>query len=67
MKKKVRVIKRYHDMQLKKIMKKDEEFEVDEERAKYLVRQGMVKILEAQETAKKAEKKEEKVSDKKEM
>lgn len=50
---KVRVIKRYNDMVLKKIQEKGTEFEVSEARAKHLVKQKMVQIVEE----KKAEKK----------
>lgn len=42
---KVKAIKRYHDMTLKKIIEKDTEFEVSKARADYLVKQGMVEIL----------------------
>lgn len=43
---KVRVIKKYHDLALKKIQVKGTEFETSEQRAKYLVDQGMVEIVE---------------------
>lgn len=44
---KVKVIKEYNDMQLKKVQDKiGTEFEVDKERAEYLVNQGMVEIVD---------------------
>lgn len=49
---KVKVIKRYNDMVLKKIHEKDTVFETNEKRAQYLVKQGMVEIIE--ETGNKA-------------
>ena len=53
--KKVKAIKRYSDVVLKKIVEKDHEFEVSDDRAKHLVEQGMVTILgdakEKKETA----------------
>lgn len=53
---KVKVIKRYNDMVLKKIQEKDTIFETDEKRAQHLVKQGMAKVIE--ETGRKvAEKK----------
>lgn len=42
---KVRVIKRYNDLVLKKIQEKGVEFEVSEARAKHLVEQKMVEIV----------------------
>lgn len=39
---KVKVIKRYNDLVLKKIQKVDTIFEVTDERGKYLIGQGMV-------------------------
>ena len=38
--KKVKAIKRYSDVVLKKIVEKDHEFEVSDDRAKHLVEQG---------------------------
>ena len=43
---KVRVIRRYNDLTLKKIKEKGEEFEVSEQRAQHLVKQKMVEIVE---------------------
>lgn len=43
---KVKVIKRYNDVVLKKIQEKGTTFKVSEERAKHLVKQGMVEIIE---------------------
>lgn len=42
---KVRVIKKYHDLALKKIQTVGTEFDTSEQRAKYLVSQGMVEII----------------------
>ena len=42
---KVKAIRRYSDILLKKIVEKDTVFEVEEERGKHLKRQGMVEIL----------------------
>lgn len=52
---KVKVIKRYNDVVLKKIQKEGTVLEVDEKRAKHLVKQGMVVIVDEtkKETAEK--------------
>lgn len=53
----VKAIKKYHDLQQKKVIepgKQGDTFEASKERADYLVKQGMVKIIE---TAGKTEKK----------
>lgn len=42
---KVKVIKRYNDVVLKKIQEKETVFEVSEARAQHLVKQGMVEIV----------------------
>ena len=42
----VKVIKRYNDLVLKKIQEKDTVFETTEKRAQYLVKQGMVVIAD---------------------
>lgn len=42
----VRVIKKYNDLVLKKIQTVGTEFETSEQRARYLVSQGMVEIVE---------------------
>ena len=47
---KVKVIKRYNDLILKKIQEKDTVFDVTESRGKYLIEQGMV--IEIKESAK---------------
>ncbi len=52
---KVKVIKRYSDIVLQKIMEEDTEFETDERRAQHLAEQGMVKIIKASSTDKKTE------------
>lgn len=39
---KVRAIKKYSDIVLKKVVEKGAEFDVAEDRAKYLIGQGMV-------------------------
>lgn len=46
---KVRAVKKYNDLMLKKVVAKETEFDVPEDRAKYLVSQGMVEILEESE------------------
>lgn len=43
---KVKAVKRYSDIILKRVVEKDEELEVAEDRGKHLVGQGMVQILE---------------------
>lgn len=45
---KVKVVKRYHDMVLNKIHKKDYVFETDEKRAEHLVKEGVAEILKDQ-------------------
>ena len=51
--KRVKAIKRYSDVILKKTVEKDHEFEVNDDRANHLVKQGMVIILgEVKETKK---------------
>ena len=55
---KVKVIKRYNDLVLKKIQEKNTVFETNEKRAQCLVKQGMVEIIE--ETGNKAAEKGEK-------
>ena len=57
---KVRALKRFNDVAAKKgvknvIRKKDDEFEVDEKRAAYLVEQKMVEVIKTT-SDKKAEK-----------
>ncbi len=43
--KKVKVIQKYSDIVLKKIMKEGTVFEVDDKRADHLVKQGMVEVV----------------------
>ena len=43
---KVKAVKRYSDIILKRVVEKDEELEVAEDRGKHLVGQGIVQILE---------------------
>lgn len=50
--KKVKVIRRYNDLQLKKIQEVGTEFETEETRAQHLVKQGMVAIVSAAKTEK---------------
>lgn len=45
MKVKVKAIKKYNDLQLKKIVKSDAEFEVEDERAKQLVDAGVAVLI----------------------
>ncbi|MDD2960429.1 MAG: hypothetical protein PHR92_18250 [Lachnospiraceae bacterium] len=42
---KIKVIKRYNDLTLKAIQEEDTELDVSEQRAKYLVSQGMAEIV----------------------
>lgn len=42
---KVRAIKKYSDIIQKKVVEKGAEFDVPEDRAKYLVTQGMVELV----------------------
>lgn len=51
---KIRAIKKYSDIIQKKVVEKGEEFDVPEDRAKYLVSQGMVELVrdEKKDTAK---------------
>ena len=49
----VKVVKRYNDLVLKKIQEVDAEFETDGKRAKYLVNQGMVEIVGGVKTERK--------------
>lgn len=55
---KVRAVKRYNDLVLKKVVDKGTEFDVSEDRAKYLKGQGMVELLEESEKSEQKEKKE---------
>lgn len=55
---KVRVIKKYNDPALKKIQTAGTEFETSEQRARYLVSQGMVEIV-GEKTERKEQKKDE--------
>lgn len=48
---KVKCIKRYSDVCLKKIIEKDEILEVDKARAKHLVREGVAEIVKESEKA----------------
>lgn len=49
----VKVVKRYNDIVLKKIQEVDAEFETDGKRAEYLVNQGMVEIVGGVKTERK--------------
>ena len=52
---KVKVIKRYNDLVLKKIQKVDTIFEVTDERGKYLIGQGMVEEFKEDTKSQEAE------------
>lgn len=55
--KKIKAIKRYSDIVLKRIVEKDEMLEVSEARAEHLVKEGMAEIIGEGKQAK-AERKE---------
>lgn len=50
--KKIKAIKRYSDIVLKRIVEKDEMLEVSEARAEHLVKEGMVEIISEGKQAK---------------
>lgn len=49
---KIKVIKRYSDVVLKRIVEKDEELTVSEARAAHLVKEGMAEIVDEGKQAK---------------
>lgn len=51
--KKVKALRRYKDLELNVIKEKGEEFEVEDQRAAYLVQRRMVEIIEEAATPKK--------------